>query len=178
MKRFLLAALLATSSAVTLASGKIAVVNFEQAIMNTDLAQARIAEIEGDASYKANVDQGKKIQDEGRKLAERYQKESPTMSASQKALLENQIKEKQADLEHVMRKLQETRNILMQGLMQELQGSATRATRELIDAEGIGLLLNGNPQIILHADTSFDITAKLTDRLNRLHANDKNKKKK
>lgn len=170
MKRFLLAALLATSSAMSLASGKIAVVNFEQAILNTDLAQQRISAIESDESYKENIEQAKKIQEEGRKMAERYQKEAPTMSASDKALLESRISDKKADLEHVSRKLQDTRNAFIQGLMQEMQLATTRAVKEIIDADGIGLLLNGNPQIILHADTSFDITAKLTDRLNRINS--------
>lgn len=170
MKKLIVAAVLLGSSALAMASGKIAVVNFEQAIMNTDFAQAKVAEIENDAAFKANIEQAKKIQEEGMKLAEKYQKEAPTMSTSQKTALENQIKEKQGDLEHIARKLQETRNALMQSIMQEMNTSATRAARELIDSEGIGLLLNGNPQIILHADTSFDISAKLTDRLNRLHS--------
>lgn len=169
MTRLIMAALLLSLSAFSMAEGKVAVVNFEQAIMNTDFAQAKIAEIEADATFKSNMDEAKKIQEEGMKLAEKYQKEAPTMSASQKQALEKQIKEKQGDLEHVARKLQEVRNNLVQDIMQEMNATATKATRELIDAEGIGLLLNGNPQIILHADTSFDISAKLTERLNRIH---------
>ncbi|HEY9034444.1 MAG TPA: OmpH family outer membrane protein [Pseudomonadales bacterium] len=175
MKRFICAAALLVCSTMAMASGKIAVVNLQQAVLNTDFAQARIAELENDASFKSNLEQARKIQDEGRKLAEQYQKELPTMAASQKQDMEKQIREKQADLEHIAGKLQTARDGLLEGVMQELNVSATRAIRELIETEGIGLLLNANPQLVLHADTSYDISAKLTDRLNRLH-NDKNKK--
>lgn len=173
MKRFFLAMALMAVSVASLAAGKVAVVSFEQAILNTDYAQAEIAKIENDKSFKDRVAEIKKIQEEGIKLAQKYQKEAPTMGASQKQMLENQIKEKQEDLEHVARKIQETRNLLLQSLMEEMNETASLAGKELIDKEGIGLLLNADPQIVLHADTSYDITAKLTDRINKLYGKKK-----
>lgn len=176
MKKLVVAMVLLASSAFALAEGKVAVVNFEQAIMNTDYAQAQIAEIEKDPSYKENLERAQKTQEEGVKLTEKYQKEAPTMSATQKLALENQIKDKRGDFEHIARKLQEVKEALMQSVMQEMSMIASQAAKELIEAEGIGLLLNGNPQIILHADTSFDVSAKLTERINRLYNKKKNKK--
>ncbi len=173
MKKLLVAMVLLACSTVGFAAGKVAVVNFEQAMMNTDYAKAQIAEIEKDPSYKENMERAQKIQLEGVKLAEKYQKEAPTMSATQKAALENQIKDKRDDFEHIARKLQEVKEALMQSVMQEMSMVASQAAKELIDAEGIGLLLNGNPQIILHADTSYDVSAKLTERINRLHSKSK-----
>ena len=38
--------------------------------------------------------------------------------------------------------------------------------REIIDAEGIGLLLQRGA--VIHADASYSITAKVTDKLNQL----------
>lgn len=170
MKRMIMMLCLLLGSGLALAEGKIAVVNFQQAVLNTDLAQAKIRELEDDGSFKSNLEEAKKIQEEGRKLAEKYQKELPTMSDTQKRDLEKKIQEKQSDLEHIAGKLQDSRQGLMEEVMQELNASATRAVQELIKSEGIGLLLNANPQMVLHADTSFDITAKLTDRLNRIHS--------
>lgn len=174
MKKILVAALALCLSGISLAEGKIAVVNFQQAIMNTDYAQARIAEVEKEESYKKNIEQVKKIQDEGIKLMEKYQKEAPTMSATQKKVVETEITQKREDLELVARRVQDIKDALLQTVMQDMGQLASQAAKELIDAEGIGLLLNGDPQIILHADTSFDITAKLTERINRSY----NKKKK
>jgi outer membrane protein len=175
MKKIIATAVLLMSSLTALAAGKIAVVDFEKAIMNTDFAQAQIATVEEDASFKANIAEVKKIQEDGMKLAQKYQKEAPTMSSTQKLQLENQIKEKQSDLEHIAKKLQETRAILMNQVLEEMQEIASQAAKELIEAEGIGLLLNGSPQIIVHSDTSFDVTAKLTERINRIHSKKKKK---
>lgn len=159
--------LLLSISAVSFAEGKIAVINFEQAILNTDAAKAKIAELENDADYQKNIAEAKKIQEEGQKLAEKYQKEAPTMSPSQKADLETKIKARQADIQHVGKKIQEAKKQLLGKLMYDMNVKAMKAAKEIIDAEGVGLLLNGNPEIVLHADTSFDITAKVTDKLNK-----------
>ncbi len=150
------------------ASGKVAVISLEQAILNTDVAKAEIQALENNADYKANMEEVKKIQASGKKLAEKYQKDAAIMSAAQKQELEAKMKGKQADIEHVGRKLQETKKILMQNLMRQMGQQAQIAVQEIIASEGIGLLLTANPQVILHADTSFDITAKLTDKLNKL----------
>lgn len=169
MKRFLAVMLLLGTSLAALADGKIAVVNFEQAILNTDAAQQKIHELEEDADYKANMNEAKKIQEEGTKLTEQYKKEGPTMSPQQQQELEGKIKEKQADLEHVGHKIQDAKKKLLGELMMGMKLQAMKAAQDIIDAEGIGLLLNASPQAqtVYHADTSFDITAKVTDKLNK-----------
>ena len=166
MKRLFLVALMICTVAAQ-AAGKVAVVSFEQAILNTDAAKAKIKSLETDKDFKANMDEIKEIQSEGQKLAEKYKKEAAIMSPAQKQELEAKIKGKQADIEHVGRKLQESKQALMQGLMREMGINAQKAIKEIIASEGIGLLLAANPQVVLHADTSFDITAKLTDKLNK-----------
>lgn len=168
MKHLFLAVVLFTSSLMAFAEGKIAVVNFEDAILNTDRAQAKARELQADPEYKKNMDQAKIIQAEGKKLLEKYEKEAPTMGAQQKQKMEADLKSKQSDLEYIARKLKEAEATALKPLMYEMQFQATSIAKEIIDAEGIGLLLNGNPQLVLHADTSFDITAKVTDKLNKL----------
>lgn len=172
MTRLMMIVMLFFCSSLAMASGKVAVVNFEEAIMGTDLAQSKLDEAKNDRSFKLTLDQAQKIQEEGRQLAEKHQRESPTMSTSERRELEKKIQEKQEDLEHVAGQLQEMRNQLLQGILQEMNETATQVTRELIESEKIGLLLNANPQIVLHAEPDFDITAKVTDRLNRIHNQD------
>ncbi|NRB40548.1 MAG: OmpH family outer membrane protein [Pseudomonadales bacterium] len=167
MKRLILATALLFCAFSVHATGKVAVVSFEQAILNTDAAKAEIKALENDKDFKANMKEVKKIQAEGKKLAEKYKKEAAIMSVSQIQELEAKIKGKQADIEHVGRKLQEAKQVLMQGLMRNMGAQAQAAIKDIITAEGIGLLLAANPQVVLHADTSFDITAKLTDKLNK-----------
>lgn len=174
MKHLLIATLLLGSSLLALADGKIAVVNFEQAVFNTDVVQAKAQELQQDPEYIKNMEEVKAIQTEGKKLVERLQKEAPTMSLEQKQKAEADMKNKQSDMEHVARKLKEAEAAVLKPIMYELNMQAMEIAKDIVAKEGIGLLLNASSQTqtVLHADTSFDITAKVTDRLNKL----KNKK--
>jgi outer membrane protein len=166
--RFFLAAVLLASSLLAHAEGKIAVVDFEKAIFNTAKVQAKVQQLQSDAEYKKNMEEIRSITTEGKRLTEKYQKELPTMSAQQKQKAETDLKGLQSDMEHVARKLKEAEESTIKPLMYEMQAQALNAAKEIIKTEGIGLLINGNPQLVLHADTSFDITAKVTDRLNKM----------
>jgi len=166
--RFFLAAVLLASSLLAQAEGKIAVVNFEKAIFNTARVQAKAQQLQADPDYKKNMEEIRSITTEGKRLTEKYQKELPTMSAQQKQKAETDLKGLQSDMEHVARKLKEAEESTLKPLMYEMQAQALNAAKEIVKTEGIGLLLNGDPQVVLHADTSFDITAKVTDRLNKM----------
>ncbi|CAA0108817.1 Uncharacterised protein [BD1-7 clade bacterium] len=167
MKKFFVAALLASLSVLSFAEGKIAVVNLQEALFNTDVAQQRREQLETDVDFKKSVDEVKDIQEQGRTLLEKLQKDGQLMAPAERQQIEAKVKGKQADMEHLARKIQEAQQGLMQGLMLEMNDGMQKSIQELIQSEGIGLLLMANPQIVLHADTSFDITAKLTDKLNK-----------
>lgn len=168
MKRLLTSILLMSAAIFAQAEGKIAVVNLERAILNTDVAKSRMEALEADEDLKKLFSDAQNIKTELIKLGEEFKKEAPTMSARQQEEFEARAKSKQADLEHINRKLQEVQAGLYKQLMQDMNVQAVEAAKEIVDSEGIGLLLNYVPQqIIWHADTSFDITAKVTDKLNK-----------
>ena len=149
------------------AQKKVAIINIEQAILTTDMAKGEIKKLEADPEFKKNMDSIKKIQEEGQKLTEQYKKDGSLMSPKEIQALEAKIKAKQGDLEHIGKKVQEARATLMRGLMVQMNEEVTKQVKALIDAENIGLLLPANPQFIIHADPSFDITPKLTQNLNQ-----------
>ena len=72
---------------------------------------------------------------------------------------------KQADLEHVTGKLQQAEQGAGQALLQEMAPKVQEVLREIITAEGIGLLLQRAS--VIHADAGYSITAKVTDKLNQ-----------
>jgi outer membrane protein len=160
----LMVAVLSTS--VVSADGKIAVLNPQQAIVNTEVAQQRLKALRAEASYAENRKQletlGKSYQDKVAQL----QKDAAVMSAEQQQAEAQKLQEKRSDIEHVQRKLQAAEQQLLQALAQEMAPSLQKVVGELIDSEGIGLLLN--QQAAMHADSSFSITAKVTDKLNQM----------
>jgi outer membrane protein len=75
------------------------------------------------------------------------------------------IEFKQADLELIIRKLNAERQEAIKKLMDEIGPHLEAVVKGIIDADGIGLLLDKRTTIYT-ADPSFDITAKVTDKLN------------
>jgi outer membrane protein len=74
----------------------------------------------------------------------------------------------ESDIKHLQTKVQEQNKQALAPVVYAMQPAAQQAVEELRKEEGYGLILVANPQIVLYADTSYDITAKVTDRLNKL----------
>ncbi|MEP5567961.1 MAG: OmpH family outer membrane protein [Halioglobus sp.] len=163
-----IAALAFTLPAMAMAQGKIAVVNLQEAILQTDAAQKRLNEVRSGDDYKADKAEFDKLKAEFDDLVKKFQKDATVMSQEQQVAARQKLASKQSDLEHVTGKLQQAEQGAGQGLLQELSPKVQEVLRELITTEGIGLLLQRSS--VIHADAGYSITAKVTDKLNQLPA--------
>ena len=150
------------------AQGKIAVVDLQEAILQTDLAQKRLSEVREQADYKSDKAEYDRLKTEFDKLVKKFQKDAAVMSQEQQLAARQKLSSKQADLEHVTGKLQKAEQTAGQTLLQEMAPKVQEVLRELIAAEGIGLLLQRTA--VIHADAGYSITTKVTDKLNQLPA--------
>lgn len=165
IKLTLLAVALCVSVAAN-AEGKIAVLNAQQAIINSEVAQSRLKALRAETGYAENRKQLEALGKSYQETVAQLQKDAAVMSQEQKQAEARKIQEKRTDIEHVQRKLQTAEQELLQSVAKELAPKLQKAVSELIEAEGIGLLLN--QQAAMHADSSFSITAKITDKLNQM----------
>ena len=147
------------------AQGRIAVVNLEEAILQTDEAQQRLTALREGGDYKADKDELDRLQSEREALIKELQNDMAVMSAEQQQAARKRLANKNADLEHVLRKLQQAEQELGQQLLSEMTPKVQAVLRELIQSEGIGLLIQRSA--VIHADNGYSITAKVTDRLNQ-----------
>ncbi len=150
------------------AQGKIAVVDLQEAILQTDLAQKRLTEVRNQDDYKADKAEYDRLKGEFDEIVKKFQKDAAVMSQEQQLAARQKLTNKQADLEHVTGKLQKSEQNAGQTLLQEMAPKVQEVLRELIAAEGIGLLLQRSS--VIHADAGYSITAKVTDKLNQLPA--------
>jgi outer membrane protein len=164
IKQIVVLAAIASCANIALAAEKIAIVNVQRAIVDTDSAKQRLESLRKEAEFKSNMKEVEQIKKEGQSLVEKLQKDGPVMSADQQAALQKKIQEKQADLEHVGRKLQAREQEVLQEIMAQKQEQTKTVINDIIKAEGIGLLLDS--RAALHAEGKFDITAKVTSKLN------------
>lgn len=150
------------------AQGKIAVVNLQEAILQTDEAQKRLNDVREQADYKSDKAEFDKLKKEFDELLKSFQKDAAVMSQEQQGTARQKLASKQSDLEYVTKKLQTAEQSAGQALLQEMSPRVQEVLRELIQTEGIGLLLQRAS--VIHADAGYSITAKVTDKLNQLPA--------
>ena len=150
------------------AQGKIAVVDLQEAILQTDLAQKRLNDVRNQDDYKADKAEFDRLKKEFDELVKNFQKDAPVMSQENQVAARNKLASKQADLEHVTGKLQKAEQGAGQALLQEMAPKVQEVLREIIAAEGIGLLLQRAS--VIHADAGYSVTAKVTDKLNQAAA--------
>jgi outer membrane protein len=148
------------------AADKIAVVDLQEAILQTDQAQKRLTDVRNQKDYKADKAEFDRLKKEFDDLVKKFQKDSAVMSPEQQTAARQKLSSKQADLEHVTGKLQQAEQAAGQTLLQELAPRVQEVLRELISSEGIGLLLQRGA--VIHADANYSITNKVTDKLNQM----------
>jgi outer membrane protein len=153
------------------AGDKIRVVDVQGAILQTDVAQKRLGEVREQADYKKNKAEYDRLKTEGEALAKTFQKDSAVMSADQKAAAQKKLSAMQDDLDHVVGKLQQAEQTAGQALLQDMAPKVQDVLREIIEKDGIGLLLQRNA--VVHAEPSYSITQQVTDKLNQLNTTKK-----
>lgn len=168
LSKFTLAVLILALPTLGWAQGKIAVVDLQEAILQTDLAQKRLTEIREQSDYKSDKAEYDRLKKEFDELVKKFQKDAAVMSQEQQVAARQKLASKQADLEHVTGKLQKTEQGAGQALLQEMAPRVQEVLRDLIASEGIGLLLQRAS--VIHADAGYSITAKVTDKLNQAPA--------
>ncbi len=164
----LVAAIVLSLPTLALAQGKIAVVNLQEAILQTDLAQKRLEQVYNQEDFKADKNEFDKLKKELDELVKKFQKDAAIMSKEQQASMRQKLASKQSDLEHVAGKLKQAEAAAGQALLQELSPRVQEVLRDLIASENIGLLMR--QEAVIHADAGYNLTAKVTDKLNQLTA--------
>lgn len=166
MRKILLVTAALVLPAMASAQGRIAVVDLEQAILQTDYAQSRLSELESNENFASDKAEFEALREELEKLVENFQRDQAAMSEDQQVAASQKIASKRSDIEYVAKKLQSMQQQNAQRVFQEIAPKAREVLREIIETEQIGLLLQ--QQTVIHADLGYSVTAKVTDKLNQL----------
>lgn len=152
-------------SGVVFADTKIAVVDLGKAIFMADVAKKRVDELKAKSEYASLQAKYDSTAADMQALAKDAESKSMTWSREQQADYKKKIEYLRADLQLTAQKLDSEIKTLQNGILQELQPKALEALQELVKAEKIDLLLRSDS--VLRAEPDLDITAKLTERLNK-----------
>ena len=152
-------------SSTAFAQGRIAVFDIDAAVLNTDVAKRRLDAFKQRSDVRENSAQLEAIKREYQTLVEQFQKEVEVLSAEQRQAARNRIETKRLDGEHVARKLEMAQAQEVQSIAAEVGPKLQKLLPEVIKDENIGLLVTSGA--VLHADSAYNITALVAERLNR-----------
>ncbi len=166
MKYFLalITAVAALSASQAYAAEKVAVFDLRKAVFSTDEAKKRAEKLKNSSDTKALTTKIENLNSELQTLNEEGQKNRMTWSAEQGAEHKNKMEYKLKERQIAINKLQQMDKALMQELFKELGPKADKAVRDVIDANGITLLLKA--EAAHWFTTKTDITADVTTKLN------------
>jgi outer membrane protein len=146
------------------AADKIAVVDIQRVIFTSEFAKVRQQQLQTEKSFVDLQARYDSISADIRALQRRIEAERETMSRDQVAENQKRVEYLRADYELVARKLQTEVQQLQGQIMEELQPQVQAALKELVEAEGISLLLQR--EAVIFATPAMDVTGKLLERLN------------
>jgi len=163
-KGLLIAASLVFTSAA-FALDKIAVYDPQKAMLSTEVAKQRVTALQSTVEFSALNARFESLKSDLDKLNKEAQTNGMTWSQEQKLAHRKKMEYTNADLQLAQKKLNAELNDAGKLVIQELQVKAQDILRQIVIAEKIGLLLNSNSALFANAE--FDITAKVTDALNK-----------
>jgi len=156
----LFSGLLGTSMAM--AEVKMAVIDVQAAILSSEQAKEKIAELK--KRYAPDQNELKNLAEEIQKMQAKLEQDAAVMSESEKRQLGKDIEDKAVDFQFQQKKLQKSQQESQQELMGELSPKLESAIQSVIETGEYDLILERRS--LIYAKPEYDITKKITEKMN------------
>ncbi|BCD97501.1 OmpH family outer membrane protein [Marinagarivorans cellulosilyticus] len=164
LKTLLAAAFLMLAAPLAFA-GKTVIFNPQAAILGTEAAKARDAELKADKDFAALVAKIENLRAEMMSLQKDAEKNGMTWSADQQAEHKKKMTYLSEDFQLAQKKAQAEQNAAVMKLMQEAEAKLEPILKAYMEEKDIDLILHAQAAVI--AKPVADITMDITDRLNK-----------
>jgi len=151
---------------MAMAEIKLAVVDVQRAILGSEEAKRLLEQIQRE--FSSEEDEVRKLQAEITVMLERAQKDGEVMSEAEKRKLQQQIDDKNNDFVYLRQKLQRQVEERQQELFSGIDQKVQKAIEDLVLKEDYDMILPR--QAVIYVGDLYDITRKVTERLNELEA--------
>ena len=153
----------ASVSAFAQAPQKVAVLDMSAALFNSDKAKAVDEQLKTETSE--DEQKIRNLAEEGRKLQEKMQKDGAVMSDADKRKIEDQLQEINVQYQYLVQKIQKLLEDRRQQFQQTYAPNLIQAITAVVEEESYDMVLRA--EAVLHYTGTFDITAKVTEKLNK-----------
>jgi len=153
------------ASVTVAAETKIAVIDIQQAMFASDYAQNSVKEAQESADFVALRAKAEGSAADLQSMGKEAETKRLTWSAEQVTAQQKKMSYAKADYDLAVQKIQGEQKQLQQQIMQELSPQFQEALAQVVQEEGITLLLRSESVIV--ASPENNLTAKVIDRLNQ-----------
>ncbi len=160
-----LVSILSLASVTVAAETKIAVIDIQQAMFASDYAQNSVKEAQESADFVALRAKAEGSAADLQSMGKEAETKRLTWSAEQVTAQQKKMSYAKADYDLAVQKIQGEQKQLQQQIMQELSPQFQEALAQVVQEEGITLLLRSESVIV--ASPENNLTAKVIDRLNQ-----------
>lgn len=160
-----LVSILSLASVTVAAETKIAVIDIQQAMFASDYAQNSVKVAQESADFVALRAKAEGSAADLQSLGKEAETKRLTWSAEQVTAQQKKMSYAKADYDLAVQKIQGEQKQLQQQIMQELSPQFQEALAQVVQEEGITLLLRSESVIV--ASPENNLTAKVIDRLNQ-----------
>jgi outer membrane protein len=163
LRNLLLAGCVITSFSA-FAETKIGVVDIRAALFSSDSAKAFSQKMEGE--FKTQEMEVRAVQESGQKLQERIKKDAAIMSDTERTKLALQLEEKAKEFKYLKGKLDNAVATKKQEFIQSSKPKVDEVLKDLVESEKYDLIMPR--EAVIYSAQSFDVTAKVIEKLNAL----------
>jgi outer membrane protein len=156
--------LVGTTSDVALAQApeKVAILDMAAALFNSDRAKQIEEQLQGETSE--DEQKIRSLAEQGRALQEKMQKDAAVMSDADRRKTEEQLQEINVQYQFLIQKVQNLLNERRQQFQQTYAPNLVQAIQEVVEEGSYDLVLRADA--VLHFSNAYDITARVTEKLN------------
>lgn len=150
-------------SADELKSPRIAVLDFQRALMESTQVQAEFKK----AEQQLSSEQGKarQLAEEARSLQERLQRDGSIMSEDERRKISQQVEQKAQEYQFIASRLQKQQQDIQQEIVERHRPTLEKAVNQVIEEYKIDLLIDR--QAVAFARPQFDLTQAVAEKLNK-----------
>ena len=155
------AALLAATPA--LAEMKVAVLNYQMALLESDAAKKYA--VDAEKKFGPQLNRLKGLESDAKRIQDRLVKDGEKMQQAERERLELEFKQKARDFQFQSKELNEAKALADRDMLQKLKPKLDKAVEEVIKQGNYDLVLERGA--VVDVKPQFDITRKVIERMNQ-----------
>ena len=143
---------------------KVAVLNYQMALLESDAAKKYA--VDAEKKFGPQLNRLKTLESDAKRIQERLMKDGEKMQTSERERLELEFKQKARDFQFQSKELNEAKAIADRDMLQQLKPKLDKAVEEVIKRGNYDLVLERGA--VVEVKPQFDITKQVIERMNQL----------